>query len=214
MRSGCVLTCEFTPEIAIALAHASRLACDRLDPSRGFAHYRMMAGDVQGAPVPMNPQDVVAYRPALVRFFRRKMRDVNDVEDLVQEVFVRIAARQGGEVDNLGGYVFQTAASVLADRHRRRTVRHTDDQVPFDTERHSGTEFDAGRVAESRETLRAVAAALMNLPERTRTIFVLRRLEGQNYKDIAVRFGISVSAVEKQMVRAVNHLLTSPGCTS
>ncbi|QYE33410.1 MULTISPECIES: RNA polymerase sigma factor [Sphingosinicellaceae] len=162
----------------------------------------------------MNPRDAVVYRPALVRFFRRKMRDVNDVEDLVQEVFVRIAARQGGEVDNLGGYVFQTAASVLADRHRRRTVRHADDQVPFDTERHSSSDFDAGRVAESRETLRAVVAALMNLPERTRTIFVLRRLEGQNYKDIAVQFGISVSAVEKQMVRAVNHLLTSPGCTS
>ncbi len=163
---------------------------------------------------PMRPQDVVAFRPALVRFFRRKLRDVNDVEDLVQEVFVRVAARQGGEVENLGGYVFQTAASVLADRHRRRTVRHADDQVPFDTERHSGTDFDAGRVAENRQALRAVAAALMNLPERTRTIFVLRRLEGQNYKDIAVHFEISVSAVEKQMARAAQHLLTSPGCVA
>ncbi|UAJ12459.1 RNA polymerase sigma factor [Glacieibacterium megasporae] len=162
----------------------------------------------------MSLQDMVEYRPALIRFFRRKMRDVNDVEDLVQEVFVRIAVRQGSAVENLGGYIFQTAASVLADRHRRRTVRHADDQVPFDTERHSGSDFDAGRVAESRETLRAVASALMTLPERTRTIFVLRRLDGQNYKDIAVHFGISVSAVEKHMVRAVNHLLTSPGCTS
>lgn len=168
---------------------------------------------VKSEPMPINPQDVIAYRPALMRFFRRKMRDINDVEDLVQEVFVRIAARQGGGIDNLGGYIFQTAASVLADRHRRRTVRHADDQVPFDTERHSGNDFDAGRVAESREVLRGVAASLMQLPERTRTIFVLRRLDGQNYKDIAVQFGISVSAVEKHMVRAVAHLLTS-GCVS
>ncbi len=161
---------------------------------------------------PMRPQDVVAFRPALVRYFRRKLRDINDVEDLVQEVFVRIAARRGGEVENLGGYVFQTAASVLADRHRRRTVRHADDQVPFDSERHSGTDFDAGRVAESRQTLQAVVTALINLPERTRAIFVLRRLEGQNYKDIAAQFEISVSAVEKHMARAVQQLMASRGC--
>ncbi len=152
------------------------------------------------------------FRPALRRFFIGKLRDIIDVDDLVQDVFVRIAARQGGEVENLGGYVFQTAASVLADRRRRRIVRHADDQVPFDSERHSGTDFDAGRVAEHRQALQAVAAALMTLPERTRTIFVMRRLEGQNYKDIAVQFAISVSAVEKHMARAMQHLLASPGC--
>ena len=166
------------------------------------------------ASMPIGPQDAVAFRSALMRFFRRKLRDVNDVEDLVQEVFLRVATRQGDEIENLGGYVFQTAASVLADRHRRRTVRHADDQVPFDSERHSGTDFDAGRVMENREALRAVAAALLILPERTRAIFVLRRLEGQSYKDIAVQFGISVSAVEKHMVRAVQHLMTSPGCVT
>lgn len=176
-------------------------------------HHCAVTG-TQPAQVPIEPRDVIAFRPALMRFFRRKLRDVNDVEDLVQEVFLRISARQGGDVDNLGGYVFKTAASVLADRHRRRTVRHADAQVPFDTERHSGTDVDAGRVAEDREALRAVAAALMTLPERTRTIFVLRRIDGQAYKDIAVQFGISISAVEKHMVRAVSHVTNSPGCTS
>ncbi len=213
LRRACVNPSDTVPKGFATLALAPRPSAGRLDLVPIFPHHLTMAGGSgTAASAPINPQDAVAFRPALVRFFRRKLRDINDVEDLVQEVFVRIAARQGGEVENLGGYVFQTAGSVLADRHRRRVVRHADNQVPFDAERDGGTDFDAGRVAENREALRAVAAALMILPERTRSIFVLRRLEGQNYKDIAVQFGISVSAVEKHMVRAVQHLMASPGC--
>jgi RNA polymerase sigma-70 factor (ECF subfamily) len=47
---------------------------------------------------------------------------------------------------------------------------------------------------------------LLSLPERTRTIFVLSRLEGCGYREIGSRLGISVSAVEKQMARATHHL--------
>lgn len=153
--------------------------------------------------------DTAAYRPALILYFRRKTRDQNEIEDLVQDVFLRIAARRSiVGIENVGGYVFQTAASVLADRHRRRTVRHADAHVEFDTERHSNTDFDAARILESRQSLQMVVAALQTLPERTRDIFVLRRLEGQAYRDIASKFGISVSAVEKHMVRAVQHLVS------
>lgn len=172
-----------------------------------------MASFAKYQPPSEPPGDVVAeiahsaaFRPALVRFFRRKVREVDDVEDLVQDVFVRIAGRHGEAVANMGGYVFQTAATVVADRYRRRSARRADDHVPFDCELHSGTDFDAGRVMESRQALRIVEAALMDLPERTRAIFLMRRLEGQNYKDIAVAFGISVSAVEKHMTRAAEKL--------
>lgn len=159
--------------------------------------------------------DVAMYRPALIQYFRRKTRDQNEAEDLVQDVFLRITARRGGDaVENFAGYVFQTAASVLADRHRRRTVRQADAHVEFDTERHGGPDFDAARILEGRQTLQRVVAALDTLPERTRAIFVLRRLEGQAYRDIAGRFAISVSAVEKHMVRAVQHLSASMGTAS
>lgn len=176
-------------------------------PSHGGA----VTGTDEPAPRPAaSGLDTAAYRQALVLYFRRKTRDQNEIEDLVQDVFLRIAARRGTDaVENVGGYVFQTAASVLADRHRRRTVRHADAHVEFDTDRHSNTDFDAARILESRQSLRNAVAALQTLPERTRDIFVLRRLEGHAYRDIASRFGISVSAVEKHMVRAVQHLVSA-----
>ncbi len=95
------------------------------------------------------------------------------------------------------GYVFQTAASVLADRARRRDSRQADAHFPFDPDRHGDEELDPHRQLSGKEDLRAAVAALLALPERTRTIFVLHRLEGQKYRDVATQLGISVSAVEK-----------------
>ena len=157
----------------------------------------------------MPEPDTAGYRPALEQYFRRKIRDKNDIDDLVQEVFLRIAVRKGTAVENVGAYVFQTAASVLADRHRRRTVRHSDDHVEFDTEQHGDCDFDASHILECRQSLEIAIAALQSLPERTRDIFLLRRLDGLAYRDLAIRFNISVSAVEKHMVRAVQRVMSS-----
>ena len=155
-------------------------------------------------------KEALPFRPALVHHFKRKTANANEVEDLVQEVFLRIASRQAtGAIDNIGGYIFQTAASVLTDRYRRRTVRHADDHVPFDNERDGELAFDAGRILEGQQNLRVALAAIRALPERTRTVFVLRRLDGHAYRDIASQLGISVSAVEKHMVRATQHLLSA-----
>lgn len=151
-----------------------------------------------------------AARASLVSYFRRRVRDAAEVDDLVQEVFLRLVVRGGVErIDHVQGYIFQTAASVLADRHRRRVVRRAEDHLPFDPEAHGGSDFDAERQLIGRERLRAASVALMALPERTRAIFLLRRLDGFRYADIAARLGISVSAVEKHMLRAVQHLMAN-----
>jgi len=147
-------------------------------------------------------------RDGLRGYFRRRVRDANEVEDLVQDVFVRIAGRSGGDpIDNLGAYVFRTAASVLADRARRRGARSADSHVAFDPDLHADTDFDPEQLLADREELRAAIAALLSLPERTRVIFVLHRLDGSGYRDIGDQLGISVSAVEKHMARAVRHLV-------
>jgi RNA polymerase sigma-70 factor (ECF subfamily) len=57
-----------------------------------------------------------------------------------------------------------------------------------------------------RQRLRQVIAALEELPARTRDIFVLFRLDRLKQSEIAAQMGISVSAVEKHVVRAVAHL--------
>jgi len=146
-------------------------------------------------------------RGSLLGFFRRRVPDPAEAEDLVQDVFTRIVARDSTEpVEHLGGYVFQVAQSVLADRGRRRVVRFAQAHVPFDNDQHADADFDPARILAGKEDLRRVTAALLSLPERTRTVFVLNRLEGRKYREIADQLGISVSAVEKHIARAIRHL--------
>ena len=140
-------------------------------------------------------------------YFGRRIRDRSDLEDMVQDVFARIAARDSDTpVENLGAYVMRTASSVLVDRARRRAARRGGMHVAFDSERHGAGEPDPERMLSAKEELNAATAALLALPERTRAVFVLRRLQGLRHREIADRLGISVSAVEKHMVRAVDHL--------
>src|SRR5262245_28921982 len=152
-------------------------------------------------------QEAGPVRLWLVRWFRRRVANAAEIEDLVQDVFARMVARDSPEpVEHLGGYVLKTASSVLADRARRAATHGAGHHVAFDAELHADEDLDPVRVRGGKEELHAATAALLSLPERTRTVFVLRRLEGQRYKDIAVQLGISVSAVEKHMVRAIQHL--------
>jgi len=151
--------------------------------------------------------DAGPVRRWLVAYFRRRLNEKADAEDLAQEVFARLAAREGSEpVEHLGGYVLKTASSVLADRARRQASHFSSAHVEFDTDLHGGEEIDPERIVGAREELSVATAALLALPERTRTVFVLQRLEGCRHREIAERLGISVSAVEKHLVRAIHHL--------
>lgn len=150
----------------------------------------------------------VSLRNALVRYFQRRVRDPSEVEDLIQEVFLRIVRRgASGELEQLDGYIFRTAASVLTDRARRRRARHAEQHIPFEPELHAGQTPGPEHALIGLEALEAVGVALLELPERTRRVFVLRRLEGLTHPEIARRLGISASAVEKHMLRATRHVL-------
>lgn len=148
------------------------------------------------------------FRPALKRFFSKRVKEQHEIDDLVQDVFVRLVRKVNADGSQIvAGYVFQTAQSVLNDWLRRRQVRQasaheeiaagltdlTDDSTPE-------------RVLVGKQNLAKATAAVLELPEVTRTIFLLRRLEGMRYSDIAKRLDMPMSTVEKHMARAVAHL--------
>ncbi len=157
-------------------------------------------------------RQAAAMRGPLTTYFRRRVRNAGEVEDLVQDVFLRLAVRGAPEdTDHAGAYVFQIAASVLADRYRRRAVRHADHHVVLDPDLHGEEDFGPDRIYAGKQALNAAAAALMTMPERTRMIFLLRRIDGLRHRAIASQLGLSVSAVEKHMARAIGHLMVHVG---
>jgi RNA polymerase sigma-70 factor (ECF subfamily) len=148
-------------------------------------------------------------RPSLLRYFSRKVRDRSHAEDLVQEVFLRLVKKTGFDGNRPGAraYVFETANNVYIDWLRRRRVRQAGAHDSLEPGHPSDEDFSSERVLIGKERLAEALAVLMELPERTRAIFVLRRIEGLRCKDVAKRLNISASSVEKHMVKAVAHLM-------
>jgi RNA polymerase sigma factor (sigma-70 family) len=150
------------------------------------------------------PQRLERLREGLTRWFSRRTGDPVEAQDLVQESMVRVVERERrGELEHLDGYAYRVAANILTDWHRRRTVRHARDHISIDHVAPPANDIDPYRQLVGNRALRAASAALESLPERTRTIFILRRIEGMRHKEIAVRLGISVSTVEKHVVLAL-----------
>ncbi len=146
------------------------------------------------------------YRP-LLSFFRKRTHNTADTQDLVQQVFLRLAQNsEQTAIENPDAYIFQTASNTLKDHYRRNSVRDRFANILLED---SGTTYDSRsdlspeRVLQAREEVSLVAAALRQLPERTRDIFMLRCFEGLKHAEIARLQGLSVRAVEKHFAKAL-----------
>lgn len=147
------------------------------------------------------------YTGPLTGFFAKRIDDLSEVGDLVQEVFCHLLSRKKGAViERPEQYLFQTAANVLKDRARRRRARFQDAHELFDDAAHPGSEISPERVYIGIESVKRLTAALRELPERTRDIFVLRALEKRRYVEIARMMKISTRAAEKHMAKALAHV--------
>jgi RNA polymerase sigma-70 factor (ECF subfamily) len=147
------------------------------------------------------------YYAPLATFFRKRTRNAPEVQDLVQQVFLRLA--QYGDlhdIQNADGYIFQTAANTLRDHYRRTAVEQRFTTRQAGVPAAADADFSAERVLLGRESLAVLTAALRQLPERTRDVFMLRCFEGLKHAEIARLQGISVRAVEKHVCRALAHL--------
>jgi RNA polymerase sigma-70 factor (ECF subfamily) len=157
--------------------------------------------------VPRPDQDLEtwmhAYGPGLRRYFRRRVND-GDVDDLVQDVFLRLQAAQfGTPVENVEGYLFATARNVLISRYRKQARSSAVLQAAWADGVEEADQLSPERIAIGQEEYRRVVAAIVNLPPRARQAFELHRFEHLTYQAIAQRMGITKDSVKELMHRAL-----------
>ena len=162
----------------------------------------MMRSLVEGELVQLDRR----FRPALMAFFCRRLHNHAEAEDLTQEVLARLMSLPAGHLGEADAYIFQMAANLLRDRKRRERIRGEYRSAVLSADDHDVEPLDPVRVLIAREALGQVAAALREAPERTRTIFILYRLEAMKKRDIAEAYGISISAVDKHLMKAMAHV--------
>jgi len=151
---------------------------------------------------------VTSLRPALVKYFMRKCRSAAESEDMAQEVLLRaLKTAQWRSEGEAKGYIFRIAINLWHDRNRRKATHGAviawDDDAQFAEVEESSPEC----VLTQEEDFQTLTAGLATLNERTRDIFMLFRLEQMKQGEIAALYGMSVSAVEKQVAKALAHLM-------
>lgn len=156
------------------------------------------------------------YQGALLRFFTKQLSSAADAEDLTQEVFVRLLRHQDrSSIRHMEAYLFQTASNLLRDHIRRNATHRVSDHVPFEEEHyeghHAGAVPSEEHVYEGREAIDAFLSILAEMPPRRRTVFLMHRFQGYSYGAIATKLGISVSVVEKHMMKALLQFHTRLG---
>jgi RNA polymerase sigma-70 factor (ECF subfamily) len=168
-------------------------------------------GDAQQSPLVAT---YLEHRPMLVRMFAARLGSPAAAEDLVQEIYVRIATQvEEPPVSNLLGYLYRIGWNLMLDA--RRGARRTAAREATWADGHT-TRVGAETVAEAappeaaidaRRRLAALMTALEELPPQIQRTFRLHKFDGLTHAQCAARLGISRSSVEKHVSAALKHLL-------
>ena len=146
-------------------------------------------------------------RPRLLRYFLNKLGNRADADDLANETMARYwGASPPRSIATPGAYLTRIATNLLRERAERGSTKLAQISAPLDEGLNRSAGFDPHREIESRQELERWKAILLQLPPRTLEIFLLNRVEGLSYQEIAHSQQLPFWLVKKQMRKAIQHL--------
>ncbi|HJR68561.1 MAG TPA: RNA polymerase sigma factor [Gammaproteobacteria bacterium] len=155
---------------------------------------------------PLSTGDVVrSHHRSVLRFLRRRGATPDDALDMAQDTYLRLLKYEGATtIESPPAMLFRIAGNVAADHGRaavlRRRVRSFEGDA-YDTV--ASSQPSAERELAAEQVATAVDLAIAALPPQCRAVFLLSRIEGLTYPEIAAERGISVKTVEKHVSHAL-----------
>jgi RNA polymerase sigma-70 factor, ECF subfamily len=146
-------------------------------------------------------------RAELRGFVARRLADPHAVEDLVQDVLVRVltAASGGGEIRNLSAWLHRVARNAVIDHYRGRRPWETLERATATTDP-SPWPADGESDDRSRELARCLRPLIDRLPPGDGEALVLTDLDGMTQAAAAATLGLSVSGMKSRVQRARRRL--------
>jgi RNA polymerase sigma factor (sigma-70 family) len=142
-------------------------------------------------------------RPLLTklrRLLRSRGRSIDDTDDLIQEAFLRLQVYcREHSVQKTEAFLVRTALNLSADQRKRERRLYVDqEELPLIDPGPGPDEVYAGQ-----KRLQLWKAGLNALSPRRREVFLLNRVEGYSFPQIAERLGITLSMAEKHAAKAI-----------
>jgi len=139
----------------------------------------------------------------LLNFIRTRVSDIDDAEDILQDVFFELveATRLMKPIANLSGWLFRVARNRITDRFRRKRADQSTDEPIAGEENLLFEDLlpspDAGPAAAYARgvLLQELDAALDELPDEQRDVFVAHEIDGRSFKELATQTGVSINTL-------------------
>lgn len=146
------------------------------------------------------------YYPRLYEFSRSFLKQEEDIDDILQEVFIRIWRNRKKIKDpaTFNSYIFTITRNLLLNKLRSRL---NNDKLKDEIRRLSiAKEFENLDLVQYQDLKNRVEEIIKQLPERQKEIFVLSRTEGLSHKEIASKLQITTKTVEYHISLAIKFL--------
>lgn len=141
-------------------------------------------------------------------YARRLIRDGEEAEDIVQEAYAKLFSVDNyARIANPHAFTMRIIHNIAVERFRRADFVRIEQSASLMAMDPADEEPLPDIVAEDRAELRRVARAIETLPPRCRQALRLRRIEGLPPRKVAEKMGISVSTVEKHLVKGLRLLI-------
>ncbi|HRE79733.1 MAG TPA: RNA polymerase sigma factor [Opitutaceae bacterium] len=149
-------------------------------------------------------EEVQAHEPALRAYLRNRFPSVRDVDDVVQESYIRVWHERAKRPVEFGkAFLFKVARHLAIDVVRKKN-RSPEEALPTceldDLVQEGSSVADA---VSDQEKVNLLAEAIDHLPHRCREVVVLRKLKLLSQKEVAAQLGLSEKTVEAQLARGV-----------
>jgi RNA polymerase sigma factor (sigma-70 family) len=153
-------------------------------------------------------------RRRLFHFIRKRVDNEGDAEDILQDVFYELieAYRLMKPIEQAGAWLYRVARNRIIDRFRKK---RPEAEVPLNASEEEALRLedllpspDAGPEALYARSvlLEEIEAALEELPEEQREVFIAHEMDGRSFKQIAEETGLSINTVLSRKHYAILHL--------
>ena len=152
------------------------------------------------------------HKTALRRFLKARLAREEDREDILQELFLRLARvdnlseRLSERLGNTRSYLFSIATNLVVDRYRKAAQEREEQHDSFD-ESLPHTELPSPEmVTATQQQLDRMLTLLRSMPAKQRKAFVLNRFKHRSYPEVARDMGVSVASVQRYISAALVRL--------
>ena len=161
-------------------------------------------------------ETIARERSRLRNFIRQRVSDPGDAEDILQDVFYEFVAayRLPEPIEQVGAWLYRVARNRIVDRFRKNKS-DLFSEVPAGTDDEPWLEnilpsLEAGPEAAyaRRVLMEEIHAALGELPQLQRDVFVAHELEGRSFRELSEESGTPVNTLLARKRYAVKHLQT------